>query len=249
MYRLTWQVGCFLFFGLFKASAAEITYSPAVIEGDRYVPAAISIKGNIRPSDYLKFGSIYRSSLSDKLPVEEVWLLGSGGGDLESALLIGNAIDNLYLKVRVIDDCYSACAFIALAAKYRIFMGDLGLHRPYFDHAVNAQLTATEAETKYSVLSRSVRNYLEQHGMPTHAIDKTFLTSSSDVWIVNPVQANEVFGALKPSFHEWVKSKCLPRDQGYADSIDVDLRCLQKTLQEAQLEAILSVMKTGGIQK
>lgn len=249
MAKFAWIAIFFVCWAPFKLLSAEITYRPAVIEKNRYIPGAIVIKGEIQPQDYLRFASLYRISLGDKLPVEEVWLFGSNGGDLETALLMGDVIDNLALKVRVITNCYSACAFIALAAKYRIFLGDIGLHRPYINPSVNANLSASHAEARYAVISHRVRGYLQKHGISTEVIDRTFSTSSSEAWMISAIDAYQVFGAMKPSFHEWVKARCPSAEIANATLIDVDLDCLHRSLHEAQIEAFTSVLKSGSIQK
>jgi hypothetical protein len=222
-----------------RLNAAEIALKETKSFEDRstYVPTVISIKGKIESGDYQKVFSSIVKSLNFELPVEEVWLFDSGGGDLNEAIEIGKLVNELYLRVEVIGKCYSACSFIALSAKDRVFMGDMGLHRPYFNKTYYAGLSAQEAEKKYKTMSEKVKAYLKENDVPTKAIDKMFSTSSADIWVLDMHASNKLFGALKPSFYEWVKARC---PNGKSHRVDVDIKCLSISVQEARYTALVS---------
>ena len=75
----------------------------------------------------------------------------SQGGNLIEAMKIGSFIKGSQIEVRTGDYCYSACVFIFAAASKRLALGELGLHRPYFDKKYFAELNAIEAKKKYEV--------------------------------------------------------------------------------------------------
>lgn len=222
-----------------KVVSAEISIRETKsFEGkETYVPTIIGIKGTIEAGDYQKVFNSVVTSLNYELPVEEIWLFDSNGGDLNEAIEIGKLVNELYLRVKVIGKCYSACSFIALSAKDRVFIGKMGLHRPYFNKSYYAGLSAQEAEVKYKTMSEHVKEYLKDNDVPTDAIDKMFSTSSSDIWVLDMMASNKLFGSLKPSFHEWIKAKC---PDGNSARIDVDIKCLSINVQRARYTALVS---------
>jgi ATP-dependent protease ClpP protease subunit len=94
--------------------------------------------------------------------------LNSPGGSIQDAIAIGEAIraGNFTTFVSQRDECSSACVLILAAGVKRIAtFGKVGLHRPRFDEAFFANLTATEARTKYEEMADGVRQYLARMGM------------------------------------------------------------------------------------
>lgn len=172
------------------------------------VPKMLQLKGKIEKGDAQKlFEQIVRN------PGAMILMLSSEGGDLSEAIKIGELVSEVYMTVFVMDKCYSACAFIALAAPSRMFLGDIGLHRPYFDRSYFSSLSPTRAEERYAGLEQKARAFLVENYVPTDMIDKMFNTSSEDVLLIDSVEAERIFGRFKPSFHEWLIAKCGPEEQ------------------------------------
>lgn len=227
----------------FGANSADLNLRKGMgLNDGSYVPAAIIIKGDISQGDYDKFFGLFVDSLTHEYPVEDIVITGSNGGDLDEAIKIGRFIDRFYLPVKSFGDCYSACSFILLSAKYRIFVGRVGLHRPYFDKAYYAGLSAGKAQLRYKEMSAVVREYLIEQDVAVNVIDKMFSVSSSDMWVLNSNEAIETFGIMKPSFHEWVKAKCSGGGLVY---LDVDSECLNKVMYSAKNEELLKWLEQG----
>lgn len=130
--------------------------------------------------------------------------------------------------------CYSSCVLIFIAAPVRDHEGDnefftpegsslmiktskgveqkivpvIGIHRPYFDKASYAKLSATQAKQNYGYLEKVTRQYLQDMGAPVSFIDRMFLSSSNEVEVIKKEEFLKYFGYKEPYLEEWLLSKC-----------------------------------------
>lgn len=177
------------------------------------IPAMIFMEGDIVSGDYKKLLNILTSHENiDNFPIAKIVLKKSNGGNLREAMKIGSLINELYMTVLVLEDCYSACSFIALSAKQRGFIGNLGLHRPYFDQSLYSKLTPKEAENEYKKLHKEATLYLLKNYVSQEVIDKMFSYPSDDMWVVSSEESRDIFGTDQPAFQEWIKAQCDSRE-------------------------------------
>ena len=90
----------------------------------------IVVNGDIEAGDAAAVIALYQSSKFSTLE------LTSNGGFFDEAVVLGTFVyDNTDLSVKIDGNCYSACAFIALASKnIDLPSGSvIGIHLPYFD--------------------------------------------------------------------------------------------------------------------
>jgi len=147
----------------------------------------------------------------------------SNGGDLSEAMKIGRAIREMFIKTdaSVSDNekttCASACFFIWVSGIERdveFHSGHryLGVHRLYFNPAEYKNLSATEAEKKYSKAKDAAEKYLQDMGVPENLIHKSFTVSSKDVYFLTEDEINLLTGTA-PFYDELIISRCGSHDE------------------------------------
>lgn len=199
-------------------------------------PSALVIEGDLVAGDFTKVVQSILSTKQSNFPIGSLYLAGSSGGDLMEAMKIGELVNELYMKAFIIDDCYSACAFIALSAQHRVFIGAIGLHRPYFAKEYYNGLSAQEAKHKYNELRILAENYLLKNYVSKSVVDKMFSVSSTDAWVLDGSEAKNMFGNFQPPVEEWIKTECDPTNS----SLGIDNNCALNKLHQAQVESFVS---------
>ncbi len=199
----------------------------------------VSMRGEIEQGDLAGLLDVVgRVRKQGKFP-RNLILGPSRGGNLHEAMAIGHAISMLTPKVTVVDHCFSACAVIALSAQHRVFLGTLGLHRPYFDPDYYSGLSSGDADKRYRALLLETKQYLRENYVPESVIEKMFRASSTDMWTLPPSEARRVLGNNQPPFEEWVKARCPhSSDSASAAFAGVDPSCFNKQLGQAQRDGM-----------
>lgn len=131
-------IGAYLCFsGIYEAKAADMKVEQQLI--GNFAINFILINREIRSGDFDKFVNTLQQLPRNKTTV----IVPSGpGGNLTEALNIGLVIRQNKLKTMVIDNCFSACAFIALSGYRKGLAGAgavLGFHGASFS---NGELSA-----------------------------------------------------------------------------------------------------------
>ncbi|WP_019603058.1 hypothetical protein [Teredinibacter turnerae] len=144
-----------------SANSADIQVLPSSEESG-FPPSRIIIEGQFVEGDFEKLLSKIFELPSAELPIRWLALNDSAGGDLMEAMKIGELIKELYLQTFVVGDCNSACAFVAMSSQFRVVIGSIGLHRPYFAPKYFKNMTPNQANEKYQQLHRLARSYLEK---------------------------------------------------------------------------------------
>lgn len=114
-----------LFFTVFTSNVLGMDF-------DR-LGGTFTMHGEIKKDDSLRF---IAELVSWETP-PTVFYIASKGGNLEEAMRIGKIIRESQIPVWSGEECYSACVFIYASGVEREAQGNIGLHRPYFDKAVN----------------------------------------------------------------------------------------------------------------
>src|SRR6266545_1569877 len=97
--------------------------------------------------------------------------LNSRGGDVRSAMLIGQIIRANAAATMVLEnhECVSACVFILASGVTRVVLGRVGIHRPY---AVKSQgRTFEEASKQFDALRQEAKTYLSRMGISDSLYD------------------------------------------------------------------------------
>jgi hypothetical protein len=99
----------------------------------------------------------------------------SDGGDIETALKLGQMIRNAGFGVIVPDQgfCRSACVFLLVAAVTRFVTGDVSIHRPYFTR-LDPNLPPQQVDARYKMLTRGIYDFLSEMNVPTALADAMF---------------------------------------------------------------------------
>jgi len=223
--------------------AAEIRMAP---END-YVDTSktIVISGKIEAGDTDKLlNDIILNPNPDmsRYPVSDILLGPSAGGNLEEALSIAFLVRTLKLKVVVLDRCYSACAIIALASPFRVYAGELGLHRPYFDSNFYGNKSAEYIEMWHSKMNERVKSFMSESYVSSAVIDKMMSTSSRDMWVVSASDAPKVFSNFHPYFEETVYAKCSDLPITIPD-LEINAECLDENVKELQKHSLIRFLK------
>lgn len=174
----------------------------------------VRLSGTIEPGDTQKIIALIRESPSEF--AQRNWQLDSNGGDILEAMKIGDLVKNLYVSINVTNPtdfspktrCASACFFIYVSAVSRNAIdGSIGVHRPYFPPEVFANLSPAEAERKYAQLSKGVRDFLVDKGVPNAIIEEMFGLASNEIrWL--SARELDAIGDSPAWFDQYLVSKC-----------------------------------------
>jgi hypothetical protein len=120
-----------LFFAAHSIVLTQQSFADVQLTRDSNYSASLYIVGKISKSDadYIVQHENERGS---------VWVyLDSPGGEVDAALKIGQIIRKNEWSVTVPGNskCFSSCALIYIAGVWRMNVGLIGLHRPYFSSA------------------------------------------------------------------------------------------------------------------
>ncbi|GLR62645.1 hypothetical protein [Marinospirillum insulare] len=137
-----------------------------------------------------------------------MFLISSYGGNIQEAIKIGRFIRLSNVPVWTDKQCYSACVFIWAAGVDRIAIGEIGLHRPRYEHGYFSSLSLYEAQKKYVQLTKDSVEYLKEIEVPDKVIERIFKAPSNEVDLLTAVEANEEFGVRSAFYDEWLIAKC-----------------------------------------
>lgn len=187
-----------------QAIAADIFVDHRTTE-----PSFIHLRGEIVRGDSQKIIALIRKSPEEFLIHD--WQLDSNGGDILEAMKIGDLIKDLYITVNITAAgarCASACFFIYVSALNRNAHEDaVGVHRPYFPDEYFANLTPEQAEAKYAQMSKSVRTFLVEKGVPNALIERMFSLASNEVYWLNGSDLEDL-GNSPAWFDQYLVAKC-----------------------------------------
>jgi hypothetical protein len=179
--------------------AMEIENSPSL--QNRY---SMEVKGEIRKGDYRRITTeiVSRGEFPDMMYID------SPGGDVEEAIKIGRFARSSLLIVNPGDRCTSACALVVFASVVHSGDGEIGIHRPFYDRAYFAGLSAEEARKEYGRLEQAVKSYMREMRVPT-AVAEQMMTVPSDRVVILPMQKyRQLAGRNPPAYDEWLKARC-----------------------------------------
>ncbi len=157
--------------------------------------------------------------------------LNSPGGDVLAAMRMGAMLREARAMVTVDnqDSCSSACIFVfAGGVERNAFPGSrLGLHRPAFDPALFANLSALEAEKRYNELIARSRDYFRSFGVDEKLFSDMLRVPSQKVGWVDTDYARVVnLHGTDPAHEEWTRARMLQRHgPEYVRQSDLRLNC------------------------
>lgn len=163
--------------------------------------------------------------------VMRIRLWKSPGGNVDEAIKIGRLIRRLKLTTEIavsvapghilndfapgdgdMDDdnatCASACVLVWMAGIVRAGNWRLVVHRPYYDPAYFAGLSADEADQRYRELEKQAYDYLREMDAPESLIKTMREVPSTDGRILDRVYVREEVSMVIPSYDEWQTAKC-----------------------------------------
>lgn len=144
---------------------------------------AIYLTGSIEQQDLQIFKNTLKKisqqvQTEDRSPLDRMLVLNSEGGDVATALSIGRIIRDNQMWVVVPDSakCLSSCVFLLAAGVVKYPLGDIGIHRPYFE----AKPTQGYDQALKEVLSAS-RNYFLEMNIPEQLADDMFSIAPAEI--------------------------------------------------------------------
>jgi hypothetical protein len=188
---------------------------------------SIVIEGTIAPGDLETFLQIVRENQGK---INGVYCF-SPGGDFYEAMKIGRAMRALALSSHApgrdqagpplcgLSDygpkptdpknctCASAGFFIHIGAIARWGLY-LAVHRPYFDKGQFGNLSPSEAKKAFDDLQQSVREYMDEMGVPKRIQDDVIGTASDRALVLDQKTVRTYLFDKLPYIYEWEKNRC-----------------------------------------
>lgn len=111
--------------------------------------------------------------------------INSPGGDAEAALEMSEIISNRAWRifVRQGDRCYSACVFLLVAARERVVLGEVGIHRVY--PSGSAAATTEDLTRDLEGIVARAKALMQRNGVNPSLVDDMMSVPSSDVRILS----------------------------------------------------------------
>ncbi len=138
-------------------------------------------------------------------------VLNSTGGDVMAAIDIGEEVRKQWVWTEMDDagHCLSACVLILAAGVQRIPAPNrVGIHRPYFNPEIFANLPPNDAREKYQALAKDVQQYLSRMGMPDELFREMMRQSSSDMLILSAERLSALgLHGIDPAYEEWMRAR------------------------------------------
>lgn len=161
---------------------ASVSFKAGYKQGTGTQSPEITIDGTITNKDVKTFekilsiadenakelGLVFEGETHGAVVVE----LNSLGGDVSSALAIGQHIRQFSAIVAVSEKsvCASSCVFLLAAGNRRVVMGKVGIHRPYM--SVDEKMSVSAQKASYRNIESKVKAYLDAMNVPVHLYDR-----------------------------------------------------------------------------
>lgn len=165
----------------------------------------LAVYGDIVSGDYQKFIESFRSW---EVPPTLI-TIDSKGGNVYEAIAIAKFIRLSRIPVKVPGECYSACAFIYLAATKRSASGEIGLHRTYFEPEYYSNLSSYDAELEFESQKRLTDAFMNDIGIEKDIQQIIRSTPSNQMKkFTGKKQISSRFGEEADFLQEWNIAKC-----------------------------------------
>lgn len=170
----------------------------------------ILIYGKITDADVSSVKAFAPLVTSSAVNMGLLVFLNSPGGDVVASIRIGTFLRDAKAITWIWpgDTCNSACVFLVAAGVKRVVSAPLGLHRPTFESAMFAKLSAKDAEKLYGDLIVRSREYFRDMGIEDKLFSDMLRVPSQKLRMVDQAYAQEVklFGD-DPAHEEWERAR------------------------------------------
>lgn len=219
----------------FAAIPISVTYAqPDQTASIHFVPAIKSIQDGGRVRDYahieisgfigldspqklaIALEDARRNTTTRSLGGKPIFFvfLDSPGGNVQAAIAMGRLLRAYAADVWVDHEqmCASAC-ILALAGgtdRWATPKARLGIHRPFFDQKLFANLTYEQSQKKYALLSKGVRDYLADMGIADELYNAMMRVPSQDIRFIDQSLAEKTNLLGKdPAHEEWERARAI----------------------------------------
>jgi hypothetical protein len=165
-------------------SAAEITYEKLDATEGGY---KIFLRGKIEKKDVHELSKILdnaskKSNKYNDNPMEKMIILDSPGGNVESAIAMGIIIRRTKMLALVpeISKCFSSCVYLLSAGVIKWPIGEVGIHRPYFESRPSMGY-----DQALKLVLNSSRKYFGEMNIPEQLADDMFSIHPSEIKLLN----------------------------------------------------------------
>jgi hypothetical protein len=188
------------------AHAAEFTFIPRTAAGPG--PAMIRMEGTIRDGDAKKLSNWITKHPAEYLITSLIQLSSDGGSVLE-AIKVADLVEKSGWTALVDkgDTCASSCFLIFAAAQSRISIGQVIIHRPYFDKVAKDSREHLDQIEKQGAVAIALRNFLMAKGVSGRIIDTMMSLPSSQGHIFTSDDYRDL-GYLAPVAEEQAIRRC-----------------------------------------
>lgn len=202
------HVMCALLFLVISATdsnAADVRIDGNVIKGY----CEILVTGEIDVVTPQQVKHVISSSSDKDCPAGRIFRFDSPGGDLDSAMTIGNEIRraDAFTVIWQQDTCASACVIAFVGGVNRLVFGKIGLHRPY---VAGTPGSAAEMHSERLAMDSSIERYLKNMSISPQLL--------SDMNAVSPDAIRWLDGANDDT--ELKQLQLIGEDVGFADRTD-----------------------------
>jgi hypothetical protein len=181
----------------FPPGLGETVRQFCVDKGDKYgVDVRIHISGEITPKlsaagiEVLRVSKGFKTKALGMVRVT----IDSDGGDVDSALELGNAMFEQRANAMT-SRCYGECVLVVAGAIFRSYVGFdgtvVGVHRPFQAQVSKRSASAREFASKYEAVERKIRNWFREMGVSQQLADLMMSTPSGSNRLLTKQELND----------------------------------------------------------
>lgn len=137
-----------------------------------------------------RYNSLNNGNLDGCLGGTEILYLTSNGGNVESAIRMGEFVRQKEMHTAVLGQCASSCVLVFLGGVQRSADGgSIGLHRPFSE---SLSMTESNAQSNYEKANRLILQYLTKMNIPDVLLDTMNSVPPQKIKWLNDEQLQEL---------------------------------------------------------
>jgi hypothetical protein len=111
-------------------------------------------------------------------------IIDSPGGNLDASMALGRLLRRNRMTILIPKgaECVSACVMIFAGAVFRLYVGKIGIHRPYLNQPIGSQLQAPDKlRSNYEQMLQTIRAYLRDMNVSERLAEDMLKIPPADV--------------------------------------------------------------------
>lgn len=202
----------------------------------------LRITGAIESGDAARLRQLITSD-TKKYVYADAISVDSPGGSVDEAIQIASIIEESGEPV-IVDKgavCASACFLLFVSAPYRYSVGDVIIHRPYYDMKALTGGSQAAMSKKFQTSILAMSQFLQSRSVPGDLVDKMMDKPSSDGYYLTDSDQQRI-GIMSPAVEEFTIQNCgLSNESLLSENQSAVLSCAEKFLIRTKMAYLMKL--------